>query len=158
MSEQCLIFEQVIASSPRALDWVSFLGTRAFPCSHHRFTPFALQLGVTGSAGDLALTGMQSTNMFLESEILFGSPGMGSGTRSSWLEVGAMIPLPHVLQVSICLDTIYFYSTDIDEQIRVHPGLFCAVSDPLNPGGEDCDFRNYTRSRCAVVSWFGVSN
>ena len=69
-----LDFRAGVASPPRALDRVSFLGTRGIRCS-----PLGLalpsQLGATELSGGLALVGMYYINMFLGFETIFRSPG-----------------------------------------------------------------------------------
>jgi len=86
---QCSIYERSIASSPRAPDRVSFLGTRGLPTLAH---PFALRLGATQLTGGLALVDMRYTDIYLGYELLFRSPGAGPDTLSSRVRGGGVIP------------------------------------------------------------------
>jgi len=77
--------------------------------------PFALRLEATELTRGLALTGMYYTNMPLGYETLFGSPGACQGTCSSRVRAWAIIHLPCMLQVSICVQSIYIYYADTTE-------------------------------------------
>jgi hypothetical protein len=105
--------------------------------------PFASRLGATQLTGGLALVGMYDTNICLVYETLFGSLGAGPGTRfSRFSGVGVIIPLPRVLQVSGCIQSVYIYCADTTEWNRVHPGLFCVVSDPPCWGSQNSKNRD----------------
>ena len=93
LSWHCLIFERSIASSPRAPDQVSILGTRVsfLVPPAHRLTS---RLRVGHFAVGLALACMYYTNVYLGYETLLGSSGTGPGTRSSRVGAWAVIHLP----------------------------------------------------------------
>jgi len=61
-----------------------------------------------------------------------------------------MIRLPHVLQVSSCLDILYTYITDVTEWNQVQSGLFCAVFDPSRQGGQNPKNRDCLRWQCGA--------
>lgn len=146
-----MIFEQSIASSLRALDRVSFLGTRIFRCSR-REHPFALRLDTSQLTEGLALVGIYSANVYLGYETIFGSPGAGPVILPSQGERWVMIALPHVLQVSSHLDIWYIYSTDITEWERTYPGSFCSNFGPPRQGGQNYKNGDCAGSCCTVTS------
>jgi len=127
------IFEPRNASSHARLIWFPFW-ERASSLLVPRAHRFASRLRVAHFAGGLALAGMYYTNIYLGYETLFGSPGAGPGTRSSGVEVGGVIHLPHVRQVSSCLETIYLCIADINELKGAYRGPLCMAFDPLYLG------------------------
>ena len=131
LSLQCGIFERRVAGPRPAPDRSSLFGNGRLP-RLLTLTPtlLALRLGATRLTGVLALVGVYCANICLEFETPFGSPSTVRVPSPPGYEVGVMIPLPHVLRVSNCLDILYSYFSDIFEWNRAQPPPFCATFDP----------------------------
>ena len=101
-------------------------------------------------AGGSALIGICYTNIYLEYETLFGSPGVGPVTCLSRVGMQAMIRLPRVLQVSNCLDILCIYFTNIIEWSRAQSAPFRATPNLSRQGGQNHKNCDYTRIRRVV--------
>ena len=131
----------------------SSLGTCGMRCSS-RAHPFASRLGVTQVSRGLALVNILSTNMYLGSDTIPVSPGASPVTLAPG--VGVEISSSCVLQVSVCLYTLYIYFTDITEVYRANPGPFRAIFDLPRWGGQNRKNRDCARTRRAIVSRFST--